>query len=106
MAASELAMRLESLLRENYSIVVTGAELFPLFSVARNAFLPHLLPSSSMSGIPVFKVFCHRREMLLRTFISCMKVFVYTSLRQQSVFSDSGLNSDGGPLDSPSRLPL
>lgn len=61
MGASELAVRLESLLRENYSIV-TGAELFPLFSVARNAFLPHLLPSSSMSGIPFFKSFVAKEK--------------------------------------------
>lgn len=42
--------------------------------------------------------------MLLKTFISCTKAFVSTSLCQQSVFSES--SSDGGPLDPPSRLLL
>jgi len=41
---SELAAGVELLLRENCSIVVRGAELFPLFSVVRTAFLLHLLP--------------------------------------------------------------
>lgn len=45
-------------------------------------------------------------EMLLKTFISCTKAFVSTSLCQQNVFSDSRLNVNGSPLDSPSRLLL
>lgn len=40
----EIAAGVESLLRENCSIIVRGAELFPLFSVVRTAFLPHLRP--------------------------------------------------------------
>lgn len=41
---SELASGVESLLRENCSIVVREAEPFPLFAVVRTAFLLHLRP--------------------------------------------------------------
>lgn len=39
---SELAAGVESLWRENCPIIVRRAELFPLFSVVRAAFLLHL----------------------------------------------------------------
>lgn len=47
---SQLAAGVQSLVRENCSIVVRGAELLSLFSVVRTAFLLHLHP------LPLFKV--------------------------------------------------